>query len=109
MPYYSWKDISGLFNLDYENAKYVNKPLIKLYLKPEINFADEICYYDYIKSKKDFWENNRYYDQYIKYWEKRGIDKLIEYNLICLDKRKKPCCLNCGVYVLFTLLMFGEI
>ena len=109
MPYYSWKDISGLFNLDYENAKYVNKPLIKLYLKPEINFADEISYYDYIKSKKDFWENNRYYDQYIKYWEKRGIDKLIEYNLICLDKRKKPCCLNCGVYVLYTLLMLGEI
>ena len=109
MPYYSWKDISGLFNLDYENAKYANKPLIKLYLKPEINFADEISYYDYVLSKKEFWNNNRYYDQYMKYWEKRGIDKLIEYNLICLDKRKKPCCLNCGVYVLYTLLMLGEI
>ena len=109
MPYCSCKDVSGLFNLDYETAKHVNKPLIKLYLKNEINFADEISYYDYIKYKNDFWDNNRFYDEYMNYWEKRGIDRFEEYNLICLDKRKKPACLNCCIYVLCIFFMLGEV
>ena len=109
MPYCSCKDVSGLFNLDYETAQHVNKPLVKLYLKNEINFADEISYSDYLKYKNDFWENNRYYDEYMNYWEKRGIDNFEEYNLICLDKRKKPPCLNCCVYVLCIFLMLGEV
>ena len=54
MPYYSWKDISGLFNLDYENAKYVNKPLIKLYLKPEINLLMKLVIMIISKVKKIF-------------------------------------------------------
>ena len=108
MPYYSCKDVSGLFNLDIQAAKNAKKPLIKIYLKYEINFADEISYYDYIKYKTDFWEKNRYYDEYMDYWEKRGIDNFVEYNLICLDKKKKPKCLNCCVYFLCIMFMLGE-
>ena len=51
LPYYSARDVSGLFYLNCERANIEKKYYIKLELKEEINFADAISLYDYEKEK----------------------------------------------------------
>ena len=51
LPYYSERDVSGLFYLNCEKAYVEKKHYIKLELKEEINFADAISYYDYERAK----------------------------------------------------------
>ena len=55
MPYYSSRDVSGLFYLNCDKAYVEKKHYIKLELKEEINFADAISLYDYEKEKSAFW------------------------------------------------------
>ena len=50
IPYYSFQDVSGLFILNQEKMK--NAVFIKLELDKEINFADNISYYDYLMQKQ---------------------------------------------------------
>ena len=48
VPYYSARDVSGLFYLDCNEAYIKKKSYIQLELSEEINFADNISYYDYM-------------------------------------------------------------
>ena len=52
IPYYSARDVSGLFYINEKN--HGRKSYIKLELEAEIYFADEISYYDYMFQKKKF-------------------------------------------------------
>ena len=63
MPYYSTKDVSGLFLLDVDRANIAAKTYIKLHLGKCIDFADAISYADYIAIKTDFWRRNRFRDR----------------------------------------------
>ena len=56
LPYYSERDVSGLFYLNCEEAYVSKKHYIKLELLEEINFADAISYSDYEREKKRFLE-----------------------------------------------------
>ena len=75
MPYYSARDVSGLFLLNCDKAIAQRKHYIKLELVEEINFADAISYYDYEKEKDDFWRRNRFRDVHYDFHESRIIPR----------------------------------
>ena len=104
MPYYSCKDVSGLFYLEADKAARNSKVFIKLHLKKEINFADPISYSDYMFHKEGFWQRNRYLDAYMDFNETRSIDGFHEYNLVQIGDYVPPD-ISAGRYLLFTFLM----
>jgi hypothetical protein len=57
--------VSGLFNLNCDNASAGRIDFIKLFLRSEINFADSISINDYINQKDSFWRRNRFRDIWI--------------------------------------------
>lgn len=107
-PYYSARDVSGLFYLNMDKAEAEKKAYIKLNLKEEINFADCISYHDYVVAKEAFWARNRFRDVHMDYSEKREIPGLKHHNLIQLTENE-PACVNLCVFILFTLIPFAQI
>ena len=107
LPYYSARDVSGLFYLNCERANIEKKYYIKLELKEEINFADAISLYDYEKEKSEFWKRNRFRDVFFNFWETRTISGMKYHNLIKLVP-KEPCMVNFFWFFFFTSFTFGE-
>ncbi len=103
VPYYSSRDVSGLFYLNCEKAHIQGKAYIKLELEEEINFADAISYSDYLSYKENFWRRNRFYDVHMDFHEKRSIPGLVHHNLIKMSAYD-PCSVNFFWYFLFTLI-----
>ena len=87
-PYYSFQDVSGLFILNQEKMK--NAVFIKLELDKEINFADNISYYDYLMQKQRFYIRNKNRDTDLDMWEIREIQDFKKYNFIKI--RDKNIC-----------------
>ena len=108
MPYYSERDVSGLFYLNCDRAIIKRKAYIKLKLKEEINFADPISFMDYQNEINAFYANNRYKDDYFDFEEKRYIPGLINHNLIKLGETE-PFLANYFFFILFTFLTLSEI
>ena len=106
-PYYSERDVSGLFYLNCEKAYIEKKHYIKLELKEEINFADAISYYDYDRAKCNFWRRNRFRDVHFNFWETRTIPGMEHHNLVKLTVNE-PCMVNFFFFFLFTILTFAE-
>ena len=107
MPYYSFRDVSGLFYLNCDEAYAKKKCYIKLKLNEEINFADEISYMDYEFYKEQFWKKNRFRDVYMDFNEKRTIPGLIHHNLIKIGQND-PCIVSFGWFFIFTFLTLSE-
>ena len=107
LPYYSERDVSGLFYLNCEKAYVQKKHYIKLELKEEINFADAISYMDYEIEKDHFWRRNRFRDVHFDFRESRVIPGMKHHNLIKLTTTE-PCTVNYFFFLLFTLLTFSE-
>lgn len=108
MPYYSERDISGLFYLNCDKDKVNKKAYIKLKLKEEINFADTISYMDYQQQKDNFYARNQYRDIYFEFNEKRFIPGLINHNLIKLGN-SEPFLSNYFFFMLSNILALSEI
>lgn len=108
LPYYSAKDVSGLFLLDIDRAAASKKAFIKLHLKKEINFADAISYMDYTMQKEAFWRRNRYRDVHMDFNEYRTIPGFVEYNLIQISDYK-PAGVNLCLYILLIFIPFCQI
>ena len=108
MPYYSARDVSGLFYLNCEEAHVKQKPYIQLELLTEVNFADPISYMDYMAYKDDFWRRNRFRDAYFDYCETRTVPGLTQYNLIKIGDHE-PCIVNFFWFIIFTIISFAEI
>ena len=87
MPYYSERDVSGLFYLNCDKAIAQKKIYIKLKVKEEINFADPISIMDYQNEIDKFYARNRYRDEYCEFKEERIVPELIHHNLIKLGKK----------------------
>ena len=104
-PYYSARDVSGLFELNNSRKDAV---YIKLELIPEINFADELSYMDYDIFRTDFYNINRPRDVYMDYSEKRDVPGLIPQNLVKISD-DEPCGVNFCMFVFFTLICLSEI
>ena len=107
LPYYSERDVSGLFYLNCEKAYVEKKHYIKLELKEEINFADAISYYDYERAKGHFWRRNRFRDVHFDFREERVIPGMEHHNLVKLLPTE-PCMVNYCFFLLFTLLTGAE-
>ena len=107
LPYYSERDVSGLFYLNCEKAYVEKKHYIKLELKEEINFADAISYYDYERAKRHFWRRNRFRDVHFDFREERVIPGMEHHNLVKLLPTE-PCMVNYCFFLLFTLLTGAE-
>ena len=103
MPYYSARDVSGLFLLDIGKASSIQKAFIKLHLQKEINFADPISYSDYLFHKEAFWQRNRYRDVHMDFHEFRDIPGFHTHNLVQIGDYH-PAGVSVGLYVLCTLL-----
>lgn len=108
MPYYSERDVSGLFYLDCDKAVVRQKNYIQVDIYDEINFADPISYMDYEFEKDRFWRRNRFKDLYFDFKESRYIPGLTRKNLIKLVNTE-PWYVNFGVFFIVTLLTFSEI
>lgn len=107
IPYYSSRDVSGLFYLNCDEDNVKNKCYVKLRLKEEINFADEISYMDYEYYKDQFWRRNRFRDTYMDFNEKRTIPGLEHRNLVKIGKND-PFIVSFGWFFIFTLLNLCE-
>ena len=106
-PYYSARDVSGLFELNKDRDATMNKVYIKLELIPEINFADELSYMDYEIFRTDFYRRNRIRDQYMNYRETRFVKGLSFHNLVCL-RDSEPCGINVCAFAFFTIIPLSE-
>ena len=107
LPYYSERDVSGLFYLDIGRAKVNSKQYIQLELIEEINFADAISYMDYEYQKDMFWRRNRFRDSLFDFTESRIIPGMINNTLVRLTP-SEPCCINTCIYIFFTIIPFCE-
>ena len=106
-PYYSARDVSGLFELKNSREEAMGKTYIKLELITEINFADNLSYMDYENFRTDFYNSNISRDEYMDYYEKRSIPGLIDYNLVCI-RDEEPCCINQILYIILIFIPFVE-
>lgn len=107
MPYYSSRDVSGLFLLDIDRANANSKAFIKLHLQKEINFADPISYSDYLFHKEAFWQRNRYRDVHMDFHEFRDIPGFHTHNLVQIGDYH-PAGVSVCMYVLWTLIPFCQ-
>lgn len=107
LPYYSARDVSGLFLLDIDRANVNKKAFIKLHLQKEINFADSISYADYIYQKEAFWQRNRYRDVHMDFSETREIPGFHTHNLVQIGDYH-PGGVSACLYVLWTFLMVAQ-
>jgi len=107
LPYYSFQDVSGLFILSQELEKIKNAIFIKLELDKEINFADNISYYDYLREKHDFYDRNVNRDEFMDMWEKRKIKGYKKYNLVRIGDKKK-CTVGGFIYIIFVLITLAQ-
>jgi hypothetical protein len=107
-PYYSCRDVSGLFQLKNSREEAMGKTYIKLELLEEINFADDVSYMDYEAFRTDFYNRNRGRDQYMSYTETRKIPGLETYNFV-LIRDEEPCGVNMCTFILFTIIPLTEL
>ena len=107
LPYYSERDVSGLFYLNCDKAMVERKFYIKLELKEEINFADAISYYDYQGAKSHFWLRNRFRDVYFDFRESRVVPGMEHHNLVKIAMNE-PFMVNYFFFILFTFLTGAE-
>ena len=107
LPYYSERDVSGLFYLNCDKAYAQRKKYIKLELIEEVNFADAISYYDYEHAKAAFWRRNRFRDVHFDFRESRIIPGLVHHNLVKLVNIE-PCLVNYFWFFLATIITMAE-
>jgi hypothetical protein len=107
MPYYSSRDISGLFLLNCDREVVQDKAYIQLELIEEINFADNVSYMDYEIIRNDFYMRNRPRDYYMSYYEKRIIPGLAKYNLVRIGDTE-PFMVNICFFILATIFICAE-
>jgi hypothetical protein len=107
LPYYSFQDVSGLFILTQELKKIKNATFIKLEFDKEINFADNISYYDYLREKHTFYQTNSARDEFMDMWEKRKIKGYKKYNLVRIGD-KGNCSVGSFLYIISSLLTLAQ-
>ena len=107
MPYYSERDVSGLFYLNCDKAKRNKKKYIKLELSEEIKFADAISYMDYEKEKDSFWRRNRFRDAFFDFKEIRIIPGIPK-NIMVKITDDDTCTVNFFFYLILSFLTLAE-
>ena len=105
--YMSFRDISGLFEININKENKDKKRYILLELQQEIKFADRNSFLEYNKCKEKFL--NRYQNNGLSEVKEEIIIKYLKPNyMIKLDK-KSSFLVNYCIFVFLTILSFGEI
>ena len=89
--YYSWKDISGIFRLESNEAKKKKYPFILLEIDHDIYFADSMSIDDLNQMKEELIKKNKDRDKNIRITVNKIIPGLEKFNLICIDPKNVPC------------------
>ena len=105
-PYYSFRDISGLFKIDLNSDIFKNKNYIQLNLDTIISFADAISYSDYQTFKNNFIYQNRPRDDKMDFREDFCIPNLSKINLIKI-KDDEPFYVNFLIFLLCVIFTMG--
>ena len=105
-PYYSFRDISGLFKIDLNSDVLRNKNYIKLDIDTKIGFADTISCSDYEAFKAHFMNANRYKDEKMDFKEEINIPNLSRTNLIKI-KDEEPFYANFLIFLICVIFTMG--
>ena len=106
--YYSSRDVSGLFKLNYDESSISNKYYVKLELFTDVGFADAETYNDFLKEKEEFYNSNLHKDMFMDFYISNIIDGMNSYNLINLTENN-PCGMSVFWYVFFCLIGIAQI
>lgn len=106
--YYSSRDVSGLFNLNYDKSKITNKFYVKLELLTDFGFADAITYSDYQKEKDEFYNKNLHVDTFMDFHVNNIVDGLTSYNLINITD-SNPCGMSVFWLIFFSLIGIAQL
>ena len=106
-PYYSFRDISGLFRIDLNSDIFKNKNYIQLNLDTIISFADTISYSDYQAFKNNYIYQNRQRDDKMDFHEDFCIPNLSTINLIKIKYDEEPFYVNFLIFLLCVILTMG--
>ena len=101
--YYSSRDVSGLFRLNYDKSTVRDKYYVKLELIKNIDFADPVSYSDFEKEKDEFYRSNLGFDTYTSISVEYYIDGFTEYNLINITENN-PCGMSLFWYIFFVII-----
>jgi len=99
--FYSSRDVSGLFRLNYDKSAVKDKFYVKLELIKQYDFADSVSYSDYVKDKDDFYNSNLGFDTYTDIFVNFSVDGFTEFNLINMSD-SDPCGISIFWYIFFT-------
>jgi hypothetical protein len=101
--YYSSRDVSGLFRLNYDESAIANKFYVKLELLANIEFADAVTYDDYIREKDEIYQRNVGFDTYTDIFVYNIVEGLTSYNLINITDNN-PCGMSIFWYIIFIFM-----
>lgn len=107
--FYSSRDISGLFALNFDKSLVGDKFYIQLDLPTEVCFADAVTYNDYKKAKDEFFKENEGYDTFTELTEVNHIEGLYAFNMINIVENNNPCGISAFWYAFFVIIGFAEI
>ena len=107
--FYSSRDVSGLFALNYDKSFVRDKFYIQLDLSAEACFADAVTYSDYKKAKDEFLKENEGFDTFTELTEVNHIEGLTAFNLINIVENNNPCGISAFWYAFFVIIGFAEI
>ena len=108
IPYYSARDVSGLFTLNGRKEEISRKSFLKLDIEPEICFADEISFQDYMIQKTNFYRTNENKDEEFRFEETRIIPDMDNHIFVKMSD-DDPCFASFCVFLIFTIIMMAEI
>ena len=108
IPYYSARDVSGLFTLNGRKEEISRKSFLKLDIEPEICFADEISFQDYMIQKTNFYRINENKDEEFRFEETRIIPDMDNHIFVKMSD-DDPCFASFCVFLIFTIIMMAEI
>jgi hypothetical protein len=104
-PYYSWRDISGTFNLTNNIGK--SCYFVKLHLGYSLQFADGMTKVDYDMFRERLYNEHKFRDAYITIKPVPSIENFNEFQLINLGYGRPPM-IGVFWYILFTIIPFIE-
>ena len=102
-PYYSFKDVSGLFKLNCDEAKSQKVSLIMLYITTEIKMADAISISDLENKITEIFNKYKDVDDHITITNIRTIEGFEERSIVSLDD-SMPFGINIYIYCIFVIL-----
>ena len=106
--YYSSRDVSGLFNLNYDESSVIDKCFIKLKLSTQIDFADALTYNDYQREYDELYQRNVGFDVFTSINVQNIIEGFESFNMINITGNN-PCGINIFWFIIFNFMGIAQL